>query len=157
MSEKNQPVEETPETTEEKQAAASVRKGALFIFLLILLSLLWYLLSDRITPYTSQARVQGYVVGVAPKVAGVLTRVWVRNNQEVETGQPLFEIDPSQYRIALDRARSDLENAQRQVDAGTAGVDAARANLRAALANEIKAQKDTSRLKRLHGEDPGTF
>jgi multidrug resistance efflux pump len=134
-----------------------VRKGALFIFLLILLSLVWYLLSDRFTPYTSQARVQGYVVGVAPKVAGVLTQVWVRNNQEVETGQPLFEIDPSQYRIALERARSDLENAQRQVDAGTAGVDAARANLRAALANEIKAQKDTSRLKRLHGEDPGTI
>ena len=33
----------------------------------------------------------------------------------------------------------------------------ARANLRAALANEIKAEKDTTRLKRLHGEDPGTI
>jgi len=157
MSDKDQPLEEKAETTEDIQAVASVKKGALFIILLIVLSLIWYLLSDRFTPYTSQAQVQGYVVGVAPKVAGVVTEVWVKNNQEVEIEQPLFEIDPSQYRIALERARSDLENAQRQVDAGTAGVDAARANLRAALANEIKAQKDTSRLKKLHGEDPGTI
>ena len=157
MSDKDQPLEEKAETTEDIQAATSVKKGALFIILLIILSLIWYLLSDRFTPYTSQAQVQGYVVGVAPKIAGVVTEVWVKNNQEVEIEQPLFEIDPSQYRIALESARSDLENAQRQVDAGTAGVDAARANLRAALANEIKAQKDTSRLKKLHGEDPGTI
>ena len=36
--------------------------------MLILVSLTWYLLADRFTPYTSQARVQGYVLGVAPKV-----------------------------------------------------------------------------------------
>jgi multidrug resistance efflux pump len=45
----------------------------------------------------------------------------------------------------------------RQVEAGDAGVDAARANLRSALANLEKAEKDTSRLKRLYKEDPGTI
>lgn len=82
--------------------------------------------------------------------------MWVKNNQEVGAGQPLFEIDPSQYQIALRRAQSDLENARRQVDAGSAGVESARANLRAALANEIKSEKDISRLKRLYEQDPGT-
>jgi multidrug resistance efflux pump len=141
----------------ESSPAASVRKGSLIIGLVILLSLAWYLLADRFTPYTSQARVQGYVVGVAPKVAGVVTRVWVGNNQEVQAGEPLFQIDPSQYEIALKRARSDLENARRQVEAGNAGVEAARANLRAALANQLKAEQDVRRLNRLHGEDPGTI
>ncbi len=143
--------------TEQPAATASVRKGGLLIGLVILLSLAWYVLSDRFAPYTTQARVQGYVVGVAPKVAGVITQVWVSNNKAVEKGQALFEIDPSQYRIALKKAQSDLENARRQVDAGDAGVDSARANLRAAMANELKAQKDTSRLRRLHREDPGTI
>ena len=110
MSDKEQPVEEKTEAEKDNQAGASVRKGGLFIILLILLSLVWYLLSDRFTPYTSQARVQGYVVGVAPKVAGVVTQVWVRNNQEVEKGQRLFEIDSSQYEIALESAESNLEN-----------------------------------------------
>jgi multidrug resistance efflux pump len=145
------------EATTDSSAASSVRKGGLLIGLLIVVSLAWYLLADRFTPYTSQARVQGYVVGVAPKVAGVVTRVWVSNNQEVEAGQPLFEIDPSQYRIALDKAQSDLENAQRQVDAGNAAVESARANLRAATANELKAQQDLTRLERLYTEDPGTI
>ena len=146
-----------PSEAAETDAATSVKRGTLGIGLVILLSLAWYLLADRFTPYTTQARVQGYVVGVAPKVAGVVTQVWVRNNQEVEAGQRLFEIDPSQYQINLQKAESDLESARRQVDAGSAGVESARANLRAALANELKAEQDYTRLERLHREDPGTI
>ena len=152
---KAQSMEDEQET--DKAATDSVRNGALIIGLLIVFSLGWYLLADRFTPFTTQARVQGYVVGVAPKVAGVVTQVWVRNNQAVEAAQPLFEIDPSQYQIALKRAQSDLGNARSQVDAGTAAVESARANLRAALANELKAEKDYTRLARLHREDPGTI
>lgn len=139
------------------EAKASVKKGTITVFSVIVLSLIWYLLADRFTPYTDQARVQGYVVGVAPKVAGVVTQVWVTNNKKVEKDQPLFQIDPSQYQIALLKAQSDLESARRQVDAGTATVESARANLRAALANEQKAVKDTRRLERLYREDPGTI
>jgi len=123
----------------------------------IVVSLTWYLLADRFTPYTSQARVQGYVVGVAPQVAGTVAKVWVKNNQDVEAGQQLFAIDDSQYRIALDKANSDLESARRQVGAGSAVVEAAQANLLAAQANELKAQQDATRLARLHAEDPGTI
>lgn len=127
------------------------------VLLVILLSLVWYLLADRYTPYTSQARVQGYVVGVAPKVSGVVTEVFVRDNQEVQADEPLFQIDTSQYAIALEKARSDLENARRQVDAGTATVESARAALRSAEANEVKARKDLDRLTRLREQDPGTI
>jgi multidrug resistance efflux pump len=97
------------------------------------------------------------VVGVAPQVSGTVIEVNVQNNEEVQDGQLLFRIDPTQYEIARTRAKSDYENALRQVDAGDAGVDAARANLRSAQANLVKAQKDTSRLERLHEEDPGTI
>jgi len=80
----------------ENDAATSVKIGAGGMLLMILLCMTWYLAADRFTPYTQQARIQGFVVGVAPKVAGVVTRVLVRNNQEVAGGQPLFEIDRSQ-------------------------------------------------------------
>ncbi len=125
--------------------------------LVILLSLAWYFLGDRFTPYTSQARVQGFVVGVAPKVAGVVTAVWVKNNQEVDEDQRLFQIDRSQYEIALKRAQSDLENTRSQVDAGSAGIESARANLRSARANELKAKQDAGRQEKLYREDPGTI
>lgn len=157
MTEQEPPVGEEDEVPAEDSATASVRKGTLTVGLVILLSLVWYLLADRFTPYTTQARVQGYVVGVAPKVAGVITQVWVNNNQEVEAGQPLFEVDPSQYQIALERTQSDLESARRQVNAGSAEVESAQANLRAALANKTKAEKNLRRQERLYKEDPGAI
>lgn len=138
-------------------APGVVKRGGLVVAGLIAASLLWYLLADRYTPVTDQARIQGYVVGVAPQVAGVVMEVWVENNQQVNEGDPLFRVDPAQYEIALAKAQSDLENATRQVDAGDAGVEAARANLLAAQANQSKAEKDTHRLQRLRQQDPGTI
>jgi multidrug resistance efflux pump len=142
---------------QEASAPTSVKRGGLSVAVLILVSLVWYLLADRFTPYTDQARVQGYVVGVAPQVSGIVREVWVKNNQPVAEGDRLFQIDPLQYEIALAKAQSDLENTQRQVEAGDAAVAAARANLRSALANLEKAEKDTARLERLREEDPGTI
>ncbi|CAN7641273.1 HlyD family secretion protein [Paraburkholderia sp. SIMBA_054] len=123
---------------------------------LIVVSLIWYLLADRFTPYTQQARVQAYVVPVAAEVSGQVTRVLVHNNQEVNAGDVLFEIDSGQYRIAADRARADLDSTRRQVGASTAGIDSALASLRAAIANETKARQDSERLERLYREDEGT-
>ena len=37
------------------------RRGAIVVIVLILLSLLWHFIADRLTPYTSQARIQAFV------------------------------------------------------------------------------------------------
>jgi multidrug resistance efflux pump len=146
-----------PNGDSDAAAARVVRLSGASIAAVILLSLLWYMAADRFTPYTTQARVEGYVVGVAPKIAGLVTQVWVKNNSHVAKGDKLFEIEPSQYQIAVDRARSDLENTERQVSAGSAAVEASRAKLRASVANQRKTQQDASRLKRLYDEDHGTI
>ena len=142
---------------EENTAPASVKKGSAGIILVIILSLAWYLAADRFTPYTQQARVQGFVIGVAPKVGGVVTSVWVKNDETIALDQPLFEIDRSQYEIALKRAESELQNTISQIGAGTAGVESAKANLLAAKANETKAGQDARRQERLYKEDAGSI
>lgn len=127
------------------------------MLLLIVLSLAWYLLADRFTPYTQQARVGAFVIPVAAEVAGRVIRVNVRNNQDVQAGEVIFEVDPQPYQIAVDRARADLESTRRQIGASTAGIASAQANLRAAQANELKARQDNQRLEGLYREDPGTI
>ncbi|HVE07038.1 MAG TPA: HlyD family secretion protein [Paraburkholderia sp.] len=137
-------------------AADPSRRPVQWVIAVIAVSLVWYLLADRFTPYTQQARVQAYVVAVAAEVSGRVTRVFIHNNQEVNAGDVLFEVDSESYRIAVDRARAELESTRRQVGASTAGIDAARASLRAAVANEVKTRQDSERLERLYREDEGT-
>ncbi|MHC8294142.1 HlyD family secretion protein [Pseudomonas sp. LB3P58] len=157
MSEAAKPTPETPVTQAPAPAADPAKKGIKWVLLLILLSLTWYLLADRFTPYTQQARVGAFVIPVASEVAGRVIRVNVRNNQDVKAGEILFEVDPQPYQIAVDRARADLESTRRQIGASTAGIASAQANLRAAQANELKARQDNQRLEGLYREDPGTI
>jgi multidrug resistance efflux pump len=157
MSDTPEPATATPSPTQPSSPAAdSSGRAVKWIVGAIAVSLIWYLLADRFTPYTQQARVQAYVVAVAAEVSGRVTRVFVHNNQEVNAGDVLFEVDGEQYRIAAERARAELESTRRQIGASTAGIDSARASLRAAIANEVKARQDSERLERLYREDEGT-
>ncbi len=148
---------EAPAAKAPEPAADPTKKGVKWVLLLIVLSLVWYLLADRFTPYTQQARVGAFVIPVAAEVAGRVTRVNVRNNQDVKAGDVLFELDQQPYQIAVDRARADLESTRRQIGASTAGIASAQASLRAAQANELKARQDNQRLESLYREDKGTI
>jgi multidrug resistance efflux pump len=152
MSEPSPPSPKPPEP-----AADPAKKGIKWVMLLIVLSLAWYLLADRFTPYTQQARVGAFVIPVAAEVAGRVTRVNVRSNQDVKAGDVLFEVDQQPYQIAVDRAHADLESTRRQIGASTAGIASAQASLRAAQANELKARQDNERLEGLYREDRGTI
>jgi multidrug resistance efflux pump len=157
MSEPSPTATEAPSSKAPEPAADPAKKGIKWVLLLIVLSLAWYLLADRFTPYTQQARVGAFVIPVAAEVAGQVIRVNVRNNQDVKAGDVLFEVDQQPYQIAADRARADLESTRRQIGASTAGIASAQASLRAAQANELKARQDNERLESLYRQDRGTI
>jgi RND family efflux transporter MFP subunit len=52
-------------------------------------------------PWTRDGRVRADVVEVAPDVSGLVSAVNVRDNQTVQSGDVLFQIDPERYRLAL--------------------------------------------------------
>jgi len=133
------------------------RRATLGLLSLILLLLIWYLLADRLTPYSSQARVQAFVVPIAAELSGQIKRVYVHDNQEIEAGAPLFDIDPEPYDIALGKARSDYQTVLSGVKANGEGVKAAEATLMAMRAAYDNAAKDAERQERLYREDPGAI
>ena len=139
------------------KARDPVKKGSIGILIAIVVTIIWYLFADRYTPYTQQARIQAYVVPVASEVIGTVRKVNVKNNQIVKAGDILFEIDKTQYEIAVKQAAAELETVRRQMGAGGASIRSAQASLRAAKANELKATQDAERLERLYKEDPGTI
>ena len=136
---------------------SGTRWGAVVLATLIVTSLVLYVVGDRLTPSTSQARVQAFVVPVAAEVAGKVVKVHVRDNDEVQPAQALFDIDPQPYEIAQQSARAAYETARQSVDAGHAGVEGARAALKVAEANRDLAESDAVRQERLYKEDPGAI
>lgn len=94
---------------------------------LALIVFAWYLVADRYTPFTSNARVKAIVVPLVPEVSGYIVGVSVTNSQMVKQGEPLAIIDPRPYQIRVDKANADLELATNQVGADSAEVEKARA------------------------------
>ena len=63
-------------------------------------------------PWTRDAYVRANVVGVAPRVAGPIVQIPVKDNQPVKKGDLLFQIDPSTFQAALDQAKGQLAQTQ---------------------------------------------
>ena len=68
------------------------------------------------SPWTRDAKVSADVVTIVPEVVGRVIELRVKDNQFVHKGDVLFEIDPSDYRIALDRAQAQAQRAEAALD-----------------------------------------
>ena len=132
-----------------------VRKWVLAFGALCLLLLAWYMAADRYTPYTTQARVNAFVVPIAPQVAGEILSVDVRTNQAVRKGDLLARIDPVRFQLAVAAAEAQLALTQQNLKVSGSTVDAAAASLQAAKAGLVKDTQNEARLKRIDAEVPG--
>ena len=68
----------------------------------------WYWSYSSIRESTDDAQIDGHLHPVSARISGTVLKVLVRDNQYVEQGTPLVEIDPRDYRVAVNRARADL-------------------------------------------------
>ncbi len=61
---------------------------------------------------TDDAQIEGHIGNVAARVAGQVVRVVVKDNQTVQAGDVLLELDDRDYQIRLSAAKADLEAAR---------------------------------------------
>ena len=70
---------------------------------------------------TDDAQVDGHINSVSARVSGHVVKLNVQDNQYVQAGTVLVEIDPADYQVAYARAKADFEDAQ--ASAVAAGVN----------------------------------
>ncbi|MFC6051876.1 efflux transporter periplasmic adaptor subunit [Acinetobacter sp. Ac_877] len=96
-------------------------------------------------PWTRDGRVRGDVIQLSSDVSGLVTEVFVQDNQTVKKGQVLFKIDVARQALDVEQARSDLAKAKASLAGAEAELLQAKANVAKSKANSNLADKNASR------------
>lgn len=89
---------------------------------MILLGAISYWLYSRGRESTDDAQIDGSILPVSARVGGTVRAVRVRENQMVEPGAVLVELDPADYNVALARAQAEYDEAVAEARGASAGV-----------------------------------
>jgi membrane fusion protein (multidrug efflux system) len=104
------PVEEQqrPKRKPSRKVRLAIAVGALVV---AGAALAWWLHARQFES-TDDAQVDADITAVSPRVAGTVTAVHVIDNQEVRQGDLLVELDPTDFRVALEQARASVQQAE---------------------------------------------
>src|SRR5271168_1029447 len=59
---------------------------------------------------TDDAQVDGHINSISTRISGHVIKLNVEDNQSVQAGTVLVEIDPADYQVAYERAKADFES-----------------------------------------------
>jgi membrane fusion protein, multidrug efflux system len=95
------------------------------VFLVVIVALLlvgWFWWEGRHWESTDDAEIDGYIYPISARVSGQVRKVNFDDGQLVHKGDVLVQIDPTDYQVALDRAKADYQDALSQAQAAQYGV-----------------------------------
>jgi membrane fusion protein, multidrug efflux system len=136
------PEAETPPVHPEKSAGPKVLGKIISVVIIVgavvLALCVWGIIEQH--PRTDDATVRANVIGIVPRVRGLIVKLRVQDNQAVKEGDVLFEIDPEDYALAVEKAKAALASLDRQIEAARGGDAALKFGVKAAEAGVERAQ-----------------
>lgn len=116
----------------------------------------WVWRINHLWPRTDDASACANIVDIVPRVSGPIVKLHLQDNQAVKVGDLLFEIDPTDYELAVERARSSLASLDKQIAIAATqdeslkyAVKAAEAALASAESQAKQAESTLNRLQPL--------
>jgi membrane fusion protein (multidrug efflux system) len=80
--------------------------------ILVLVGVIGFWLYSRTYESTDDAQVDGHVNGITSRIDGVIKAIYVEENQSIQAGQLVAEMDPRDYEVALEQAQAQFLKAQ---------------------------------------------
>ncbi len=106
----------SPKLAKEREIATKKRSrlGLIVLGIVAVLAIAGFFVWRYMNRYedTDDAQVDGHINNVSARVSGYVLKVNVDDNQYVQKGAVLVEIDPRDYQVALERAKAELADAQ---------------------------------------------
>jgi membrane fusion protein, multidrug efflux system len=117
----------TQETVLQDPPPVRTRRGwtryiVIALVLLLATSALAYWRSQARYESTDDAQIDGRVYPISSRIGGTVSRLLVEDNQLVQAGTVLVQIDPRDYDVAVARAKADLAEAEARLSADTTQV-----------------------------------
>jgi len=114
--EPNEPITET-----EIEKPQSRRRGilvAVVVVIVLVAAGVWW--RSTFSEDTDDAQVNGNLIQVSSRIAGQVLKVYVNENQLVKAGDPVADLDPKDFEVAVQNAEAALASAR--ANAAAAGV-----------------------------------
>ncbi len=113
---------------------------------------------------TDDAQVEKNLNPIIPRVTGYITKVFVKDNQQVKKGDTLFVIDDKDYVVRVEEAKAalaaaegnfavakaDIGGAQAGVSVSEANIQSSKGNIEAAKVRVWRANNDFQRYQNLY-------
>jgi membrane fusion protein, multidrug efflux system len=110
---------QTPESSKPVESAGSTPEGrrrsllfAAVIGAVIVIGAVGFWLYSSTYETTDDAQVDGHLNGITSRIDGEVKAVYAEENQSVQAGQALVELDPRDFQVALEQAQAQLLKAQ---------------------------------------------
>jgi len=117
---------EAQRTTEDRrglfQRHPVAKPVAFALAILVLLAVGWFWWESRLWESTDDAQIDGHIYPISARVSGHVVKVNYDDGQFVHQGDVLVQLDPTDYQVALERAKADYADSQANAQAADYGV-----------------------------------
>ena len=111
--------DESTETLQPKRSRRGIIIVVVVILVLVALGLWW---RSTYSEDTDDAQINGHLIQISARIGGQVIKVDVDENQFVQAGQEIAQLDPSDYQVAVENAEAALASAQANAAAAQVNV-----------------------------------
>ncbi|HEV2325063.1 MAG TPA: biotin/lipoyl-binding protein, partial [Terracidiphilus sp.] len=112
------------EPAAETEAVRPTRRRGILLAVIVVLVLValgfWW--RSTFSEDTDDAQINGHLIEVSSRIAGHVKAVYVNENEKVQRGALIAELDPSDFQVAVNRAQAALASAQAAAAAASVNV-----------------------------------
>jgi membrane fusion protein, multidrug efflux system len=116
--EPNEPITET-EIEKPRTRRRGILVAVVVVIVLVALGIWW---RSTFTEDTDDAQVNGHLIQVSSRIAGQVLKVYVNENQYVKAGDPIADLDPKDFQVAVENAEAALASAKANAAAASVAV-----------------------------------
>ena len=123
-----------PDTTTEVAQPRSRRRGIIIVVVaIIIVAAVAFWWHSTFSEDTDDSQVNGHLIQVSSRIAGQVQKVYVDENQMVKKGDPIVDLDPRDFQVAVENAKAALASAQANALAANVNVPLTTINTGSAL------------------------